>query len=186
MTWQRPRPLSVLAALSLPLIILIAAFWCLSFFNPDAVRIRRAPHPGGLSWYAGHQGGFLIVWGSPDPFPPEKWDFPIPTGDIWSNIYGDMDSLDLTGHDLLLCGYYRPQQGIPGLAIPQAYFCSHLLLMIPTGIAPALSLFSLWRRRRREIKGRCGACGYDLRASPLRCPECGAERIISGAAAGIN
>jgi hypothetical protein len=38
--------------------------------------------------------------------------------------------------------------------------------------------FKRWQQKRREAwidSGCCGACGYDLRASPAVCPECGRD-----------
>jgi hypothetical protein len=40
-------------------------------------------------------------------------------------------------------------------------------------IIPLVSMGRLLRKIRGRQSGRCAACGYDLRATPERCPECG-------------
>jgi len=51
----------------------------------------------------------------------------------------------------------------------------HWFLALLFAIPPALHLRGAIRSRRLNGAGHCPRCGYDLRATPERCPECGAE-----------
>lgn len=50
-------------------------------------------------------------------------------------------------------------------------------IWLPATVAGLLPLLGVTRSIRRRLRTRsnfCSACGYDLRATPDRCPECGA------------
>jgi hypothetical protein len=57
---------------------------------------------------------------------------------------------------------YRHEIGFP-LWAPLAAGC----------VLPALTCYRTARRLRRDRHGLCRECGYDVRASGDRCPECG-------------
>jgi len=49
-------------------------------------------------------------------------------------------------------------------------------LLLVIAIRPAIEIYRIRRealRERRRAAGQCAYCGYDLRASGERCPECG-------------
>jgi hypothetical protein len=47
------------------------------------------------------------------------------------------------------------------------------LLLIFSGSIPLWAAHAAIRRQSRLRRGCCAECGYDLRSSPDRCPECG-------------
>jgi hypothetical protein len=75
-------------------------------------------------------------------------------------------------------------QGWPPEMLTGHYIAVHLIhlpVYVPLVLSGFFPLFSALGRSRRWLsarkaarnQGRCKSCGYDLRATPDRCPECG-------------
>ncbi len=78
----------------------------------------------------------------------------------WSNI----TNIELSGLTALL---EDEPAGATRLSLPY-WFIAILSLPLP------VIEMRRWRTRGKAVlKGLCPVCGYDLRASPQRCPECG-------------
>jgi hypothetical protein len=53
------------------------------------------------------------------------------------------------------------------------------LIALILGFTPTFRIWKMMCRRERVVAGRCPVCGYDLRASPERCPECGTANPLA-------
>ena len=60
-------------------------------------------------------------------------------------------------------------RSIPGRAVFLPLWC----VAAATAVTPLLWVHRRHRRKLREVTNLCVSCGYDVRATPARCPECG-------------
>lgn len=175
----------------LMLIIALTALWASLFYTTKAQLISNGP---GRAYFFSAQRGSLQIWTqeiSPVPSPPMLVMLTRP-GEIKAilgtpggsqNLFAQNFGTDQRGDSPLGFKwgrqYVRATMYPAGTAVPFASGMRFIVvpwwLIILVGLLPSAIYAAMWiRRRRRVTTGMCAACGYDLRASPERCPECGA------------
>jgi hypothetical protein len=180
------------SAVSLLLCVAVCVLWVRSYSYCDywqaseegKCRIRY------LVSDSGQIGHYEYSWDSGIPVPglplkDERWDyhrasagaavlpFPGKRESVWGFAWGVTRKHTLRG-----------RFDYSGPAITVESWMPYWALATVMAVLPLLWARSRWRRSRarsRQNEGFCPACGYDLRASPERCPECGAVAGGSGA-----
>jgi hypothetical protein len=162
----RRRLLGVLAVVSLVLCGITLVAWVRSYWNYDEL---ASPERNGRSYQIASERGevqFSVVR-SLTPTTDLGWAFTTAhlsqaTGSPWGQrpVYGFR-----TGRMSLV---------VNGVPSADGWFIvvSDWLLVLITAVLPALWIRQLWAHLPRYRVGLCPACGYDLRATPGRCPEC--------------
>jgi|SRR5687768_11812023 len=88
----------------------------------------------------------------------------------WTYIRGAPGSTGGTDYGARLLGFGTGVAPAGGRFVNVPYW----FLIVVTALPPLLVARGELRRWRRFGRGLCQACGYDLRATTDRCPECGA------------
>jgi hypothetical protein len=67
----------------------------------------------------------------------------------------------------------QDMQGGTEMTVTRYCLVSYPLALTATAILPLIAASNWLRRKSRSKAGHCPSCGYDVRATPNRCPECG-------------
>ena len=136
--------------------------WSSGIVSPDWLQYSRVPFFGG------------------DP-PTRQWQF---LGFEWNEY---LVALPPSSYHPI--SGYAPRNPAGQLIViyGRSWIIPYWAMVIPTGIAIAIQVrraIIRHRERRRTKRGQCVTCGYDLRASKERCPECGTAIGADSAAGG--
>jgi hypothetical protein len=152
--------MNIVAAVSLLLCLASAVLWLRSHWAHDAVSYTTEQ---GYVWVGGRDGEVHVYWRVMRP-PEELWGWNYErsgVGDVRSVLgpadreVGPVEFWD-----------WRPDWWV-------CVRCWGLVAVFAIAPAAWLVIQRPLERRRRLKQGLCGECGYDLRATPGKCPECG-------------
>jgi hypothetical protein len=177
------RLFNLAAAISLILCAATAALWARSFWVGDALIWKSVTGGMGpnstslsISSVRGEFSAARIVRHDPQiPLAPEPyhwiWNAWSVDGErdaafFWPYFYSDRFPATLTPTSV------NTQSGV---YFEHAFLVS-MLLLVPAAATASSFLRARHRCRRKRLRGHCPFCGYDLRATPNCCPECGTSR----------
>jgi hypothetical protein len=178
--------LNALTALSLLLLVIVLVMWTRGLRLADQAAVGYfgyRPHRGNpqyqdanalvaLHWRG--RSSFAVVRRACVTGPGFRRDLGA-NGRHWVHTSTPADRLDSLAPQW---GVIKPPDGWAGFYYWKgSYFEAVVLpdwaLIAATALMPAACVVRFSRRLRRTARGLCPACGYDLRATPERCPECG-------------
>jgi hypothetical protein len=181
--WRRPmtRPLMHIASvLSLLLCLAAVALWVRSYFANDW--IGRVHYSAGIDSEDHHlwleaNCGVLRLTGGGDPaehFSAVRWErrrFPVDRGrsDFGTDEPRFFRAIGIT--------WEMPRRLITG----ETSWSVRIRIALPASVFALLAILCArpWPRGRKHYEPMtCASCGYDLRATPGRCPECGTTPTI--------
>ena len=146
---MKRRLLNLLTALSLLLCVAVCVLWVRSYWRNDVTSYE--PNPWEL-WSASSRPSAVHL-GHMDFFGEE------------TGVSGQ------TGWQFFGFGW---ASGAYGVRRVQVLVVPDWSLALATALVPVGWLYARSWLRRGLRPGHCRRCGYDLRATPGRCPECGA------------
>jgi hypothetical protein len=167
------RLLNLVTALSLLLCVAVLALWVRSYRYDDQVSFAATSRHCGLRSFRGRVG---LSWTSPDP----GWR--TYTGAGWRRrpirnlAPGQADLEQHCERQLWGFGFGRFsfQTGITtGAQMNHLVVVPYWAVLAASLVPAAPGALAARRCHRRRQAGRCPRCGYDLSATPDRCPECG-------------
>jgi hypothetical protein len=172
------RLFTIVSILSLLLCLATLALWFISYHRFDErgtgndqfwVTVSNGRAQVELAVMIGDDGIFQTCSGySPGPFKDSTWleDFVQRRAETLGGRASIHSFLGFGLHSL------RVEDKQRDLSVTRFVVVPHWFLALVFAILPALHVRSILRSRRYG-PGLCPACGYDLRATPDRCSECG-------------
>ena len=175
---MRRTAVFILRAVTAFLCLCAAVLWIRSYRSADVLGLLGSST--GVQVLGSHRGGVLFVHTNIDFDPAQRMD--VEANSVAADEFDLMAKMFLDDMPTLKFSFagFRLSRGPVSIILtnpPPTYTLlavPHALVLAVTGVPTFFWLRRGIRRRRWVRQGRCRACGYDLRSSPDRCPECGA------------